>query len=132
MQTITIYKKNGTWMFDDESKSIKEEPFVMGFSELIDFILKEKNVWNGSHRGIDIEFSLEKEFDDMVEIEKIGDVDNDWALYEYKNIQGMLCPVTLQYLGKHPDFFYIRPVKNPFNMEFQITEKEDFQLSFDF
>ena len=112
-------------MFDDESKNIEKEPFVGGFSELIDFVLKEKKVWAGSHRGIDIEFSLEKEFHDMIEIKKVENMDHDWALYEYKEMQGTLCPVTLQYLGKHPDSFFIRPVKKPFKFEFELVLKED-------
>ena len=112
-------------MFNDDSKGIFEEPFVGGTSELIDFILKEKKVWSGSHRGIDIEFSLEKEAQDMVEITKVEDMDNDWALYEYKEMQGTLCPVTLQYLGKHPDSFFIRPMKKPFKFEFELVLKED-------
>ena len=119
--TLKIYKNQGIWMFDDESKNIEKEPFVGGFSELIDFILKEKGVWAGSHRGIDIEFSLEKEAQDMVEITKVEDMDNDWALYEYKEMQGTLCPVTLQYLGKHPDSFFIRPMKKPFKFEFELV-----------
>ena len=122
---LQIYKENGIWIFDDASKIIEKEPFVGGFSELIDFILKEKGVWAGSHRGIDIEFSLEKESADMVEIKKVENMDNDWALYEYKEMQGTLCPVTLRYFGHHPDSFFVRPVEKPFNIEFQINLKED-------
>ena len=118
--TLTIYKTNGTWMFDDESKQILEEPFVGGFSELIDFVLKEYKVFNGAHRGIDIEFSLENESDNMVKIEKVEDLDDNWARYKYKNLEGLLCPVTLQYLGKHPDYFYIKPNKKPFDVTFRI------------
>ena len=121
MMTLKIYKNQGIWMFDDESKNIEKEPFVGGFSELIDFILKEKGVWAGSHRGIDIEFSLEKEAQDMVEITKVEDMDNDWALYQYNDMQGTLCPVTLQYLGKHPESFFIRPMKKPFKFEFELV-----------
>jgi hypothetical protein len=130
MQTITIYKENGIWIFDDASKNIEKEPFVGGFSELIDYVLKERGVWAGSHRGIDIEFSLEKNFDDQIEIKKVEDMGDDWALYEYKDMQGTLCPVTLQYLGKHPDCFFIRPIKKPFTIEFQITENKDNPLPF--
>lgn len=121
---LQIYKENGIWIFDDASKNIEKEPFVGGFSELIDFILKEKGVWAGSHRGIDIEFSLEKESADMVEIKKVENMDNDWALYEYKEMQGTLCPLTLKYFGYHPASFFVRPVKKPFNIEFQINLNE--------
>ena len=36
----------------------------------------------------------------------------------------------LQYLGKHPNRFFIRPIKKPFNIEFQITENKDNPLPF--
>lgn len=120
MTTLKIYKKSGVWMFDDVDKDISEEPFVGGFSELIDFVLKEYNVFNGAHRGIDIEFSLVKESDDMVEIKKVENVENDWALYEYKDNRGLLCPVTLQYFGTHPNSFFIKPKKIPFDIDFNI------------
>jgi hypothetical protein len=61
----------GVWMFDDESKGIFEEPFIGGTSEIIDYILKERKIWNGSHRGIEMVFSDHKEFDKMVQFQKI-------------------------------------------------------------
>ena len=120
--TLTIYKKNGTWMFDDTSKNIKEEPFVGGFSELIDFVLKEYKVFNGAHRGIEIEFSREREDEEMIRIDRVEILTDDWARYQYKDMEGLLCPVTLQYFGEHPDFFYIKPNKLPFAMTFDIIK----------
>jgi hypothetical protein len=118
--TLTIYKDNGVWMFDDPEKGIEREPFVDGSTELIDFILKEFNLFQGSHRGIDLKFSLHQEEDDMVKVNKIKDMGDDWASYEYKNMTGSLCPVTLQYFAKHPDHFYVKPVKKPFDLNFKV------------
>jgi hypothetical protein len=120
MMTLTIYKTNGVWMFDDEEKGILQEPFVDGFTELIDFILKEFGLFQGSHRGIDIEFSATQDHPDMVKIEKIQDLGDDWASYRYKNMVGSLCPVTLEYLGKHPEYFFVRPIKKPFDLTFKV------------
>ena len=120
MTTLTLYKTNGVWMFDDLDKGIEKEPFVDGFTELIDFLLKEFNLFQGSHRGIDINFSLFQEEEDMVKIEKIKDLGDDWASYKYKDMVGSLCPVTLQYFGKHPDFFYVKPIKKPFDLTFKV------------
>lgn len=107
-------------MFDDPEKGIEKEPFVDGFTELIDFILKEAGLFQGSHRGIDVEFSLENERPNMFKIEKIKDLGDDWASYRYKDMVGSLCPVTLQYLTKHPDYFYVRPIKKDFKLEFMV------------
>lgn len=120
MITLTLYKTNGVWMFDDPEKGIEQEPFVDGFTELIDFILKEKDLFQGSHRGIDVEFSLIQEHPEMLKIEKVKDLGDNWASYRYKNMVGSLCPVTLEYFGQHPDCFYVNPIKKDFKLEFTI------------
>ncbi len=109
-------------MFDDEIQGIIEEPFVGGFSELIDFVLKEYHVFNGAHRGINIKFSLVNDEENMARIDKIDDLDENWARYSYKHHSGLLCPLTLQYFGKQPDYFFIKPQKIPFELEFQLVE----------
>jgi hypothetical protein len=126
--TLQIFKKAGIWMFNDESKGIFEEPFVGGTSEIIDYILKERKIWNGSHRGIQMLFSDHRESDDMVQFEKIEDLPDNWAKYEYKGIEGLLCPIALHYLGKHPESIFARFTKPPFNVEFQIVENKNHPL----
>lgn len=42
LYTITAYKKQQLWCFDDSSRNIKEEPFVCGASELIDKLVLDK------------------------------------------------------------------------------------------
>lgn len=121
---LQIYKENGIWIFDDESKSIFEEPFVGGTSEIIDYILKERESWNGSHRCIEMVFSDHKESDDMVQFQKIEDLPDNWAKYEYKGMEGLLCPLTLQYFGSFPESVWVNFIKKPFNIEFQINLNE--------
>jgi hypothetical protein len=36
--SLSAYVKNGTWMFDDESRDIKEEPFVAGADIMFDLM----------------------------------------------------------------------------------------------
>jgi hypothetical protein len=106
--SLTLYKDHGVWMFDDANKGIEREPFVDGSTELIDFILEEFGLPTSG--PIVVEFGLQRTHPEMVEIRKLEDTGDDWALYEYKGRQGALCPVTLVYLGSHPDRFYARPV----------------------
>jgi hypothetical protein len=122
---LQIYKENGIWIFDDASKNIEKEPFVGGTSEIIDYILKERKIWNGAHRGIEMVFSDHKESDDMVQFQKIEDLPDNWAKYEYNGVEGLLCPVTLRYFGSFPEKIYVNFIKKPFNIEFQINLKED-------
>jgi len=125
---LQIYKENGIWIFDDASKNIEKEPFVGGTSEIIDYILKERKIWNGSHRGIEMFFSDHRESDDMLQFQKIEDLPDNWAKYEYKGMEGLLCPLALRYLGKHPEGIFARFRKPPFNVEFQIVENEKYPL----
>jgi hypothetical protein len=87
---LTLYKDHEIWM--------------------IDFILEEFGFPTVGEPVV-VEFGLERTHPDMVEIRKLKDTGDDWALYEYKDCQGALCPVTLLYLGSHPDRFYARPVR---------------------
>jgi len=107
---LSLYKDHGVWMFDDADKGIEREPFVDGSTELIDFILEEFGFPTTGHPPVEVEFGLERTHPDMVEIRKMEDTGEDWARYLYKDREGALCPVTLLYLGSHPDRFFARPV----------------------
>lgn len=37
--TINVYKEGSTWYFDDNDRDIKREPFVLGASELITYLV---------------------------------------------------------------------------------------------
>ena len=58
MFSIDLYREEGTWLFDDESRNIKAEPFVMGASEVIQRYLDRKGL-GSLDKGVEIEFSLE-------------------------------------------------------------------------
>jgi hypothetical protein len=120
MKTLTIFRKNGTWMFNDSEKEIIEEPLVQGFGDIIDQILKDFNCFSGAHRGIEIQFSSEKESNDMVCVEKTRNLYADWAEYKYKDLIGDLCPVTCIYLDIHPEKIWVKPIKKNFNFSFKI------------
>jgi hypothetical protein len=105
---LTLYKDHGMWMFEDAEHGIDREPFVDGASELIDFLLDEFGF--PPDEPVVVEFGLERTHPDMVEIRKVEDTGDDWAVYQYKDRQGGFCPVTLIYLGSHPDRFFVRPL----------------------
>jgi len=107
---LSLNKDRGVWMFDDTDKGIEREPLVDGSTELIDFILEEFGLPTTGRLPVEVEFGLERTHPNMVEIRKVEDTGDDWALYDYKGNQGALCPVTLLYLGSHPDRFFVRPI----------------------
>ena len=105
---ITLYKDHDVWMFDYPGRGIEREPFVDGSTELIDFILEQFGF--STTEPVVAEFGLERAHPDMIDICKVEDTGDDWALCQYKDRQGALCPVTLVYLGCHPERFFVRPV----------------------
>ena len=121
---VKAYKENGIWFFDDDSHGIKEEPFICGSSDITDFILKEKGIFNGSHRGVKMYFSDQKESEDMVELKKIEDLPDKWARYVYQGMEGLLCPLALKYFGCHPQEIFIKFTKIPFFIDFQIVDSD--------
>lgn len=58
MFSINLYREDTTWLFDDESRLIKAEPFVMGASEVIQKYLNRKGL-GSLDKGVTVEFSLE-------------------------------------------------------------------------
>ena len=107
---LHLYKVGPTWMFDDPTHDITQEPFIEGSSEIIDSILRDFGCPTNGQDGVTVEFDLEKTHPDMVRIRKVCDLELDWARYEYNGLEGDLCPVTTAYLGQHPKSFYVRPV----------------------
>jgi hypothetical protein len=53
--SIVAYKRGTTWLFDDDSRGIQSEPFVMGASELIQRVLNSKG--QGRRKKVVITFS---------------------------------------------------------------------------
>lgn len=55
---ITLYRHGSTWLFDDDTRGIKAEPFVMGASEVIQKYLDRKGLGKRK-KGVIVEFSTE-------------------------------------------------------------------------
>lgn len=55
---ISAYRQGNTWLFDDESRGILREPFVMGASELIQKYLDKKGI--KKRKNVPLVFSTEE------------------------------------------------------------------------
>lgn len=86
MFEIEIYRDKYGWSFDDSSRGIKSEPFVLGASELITKYLKRKGMGKRK-KGIKVEFSTTPlpEFDFVLSVtEKCY----PWKLKDTKQVFG--------------------------------------------
>lgn len=55
---ISAYRQGNTWLFDDKSRGILREPFVMGASELIQKYLDKKGI--KKRKNVPLVFSTEE------------------------------------------------------------------------
>ena len=124
MLSLSVYRFSGCWCFDDETRGLHAEPFVLGMSEIIDFVIS-KNCEPGLDRYsilfsadpfpksqgclVRTEFELGGAWYYRETAEPLKD-----ACYPVRVQQGWLCPATLKYFPKHPEkiFFRISALEN--------------------
>lgn len=111
MNIIFPYRHNDIWFFDDKSKGLKGEPFVLGIPKMIDIVLElqgirtdlaiftfSRNNFPNSHGY------LQKGYEDSggcwygVGSCKFGNIDET----------GWLCPATLLYFKDFPERIYFK------------------------
>jgi hypothetical protein len=99
LMQLNLYKKNSTWAFDDDKKSIVAEPFVLGMSEIITHHIPNKN-------ECEVIFSKEK-FPNCKTLTLLNEDSNGgWYIDEESSMKGWLCPVTRIYLEGIPKNIY--------------------------
>jgi len=121
--TINIiypYRKHNTWVFDDESRGLKAEPFVFGMSKIIDIIAYQVLC----DRKIDkfkLIFSRYGMPEFHAKLIKLKDKSLVGAWYKLDHIdtpnwierhpkwceRGWLCPATLLYFREYPEHIYL-------------------------
>lgn len=100
--TIFPYKKNSTWMFDDESRGLLMEPFVAGADTLLD------KVCGGKHEITAIFSPTEFPDHDFV-IEKTGGDESGTDYYcEKYNHKLWLCPALFCYITPAPAKLFVK------------------------
>lgn len=112
-QTIKPYRKAGHWMFDDDSKHLREERLFLGTGELLDAALKRARVWPGAHAGFKFHFS--DEANDQWERADFEALENGGAWYICREQRGLLSPILMGYFLSPPQtlWFRVRPMFEP-------------------
>lgn len=102
MKTLNLYKEGDTWYFDDESKQVKHEPFVMGISEMITEMVGEK-------KKAKVEFSSEEFEDKQFSLEWLmPENGGNWYGCKELGMAGWLCPVLYKYFDDAPKSLFLR------------------------
>lgn len=103
---IQPFKKYGTWVFNDESRNLVEEPFVVGIPEIINKIINDNDCNKFTLIFSDIEMPkydllLEK---DNSRINIVG----TWYKCEKLKKTGWLCPALNIYFPRSPEKIYLK------------------------
>ncbi len=107
-QEILVRKIGSSWIFDDESRGIKNEPFVLGSSEIIDMLLKRMN--RPRVKSVLLIFSDSDFRESTFALENTGEaIDGGrWYIETLSKMKGWLCPTTLCYFDHFPQTIYGR------------------------
>lgn len=103
---IRPYKKLGLWVFDDEARGLKEEPFVGGADTLIDIVTAEIPV---AHEGFALLFSTGEFPGASVRLDWLRpDLSGNTYWCEQLQMEGWLCPALLKYFEAPPQSLYVK------------------------
>jgi hypothetical protein len=107
--TITIYKWEGFWVFDDERVGLVKEGLINGTDLIIDRLVKDIPE---AHLGTDLTFSTQPfpgwEIDlSWSSAEESSEGGNWYYCWEY-NMYGWLCPSLYLYFTDTPKRLYIK------------------------
>jgi hypothetical protein len=104
---IAPYWLHGTWVFDDPSVGLVQEPFVAGVPEILDAMVAEVP---GSRSGFKLLFSdapfpgFHREF-----VRVRTEYGGTWyESVESAKSQGWLCPALFKYYPEAPERLYVR------------------------
>ena len=120
---LNAYRKNNTWMFDDESRDIREEPFVAGADIVFDFM--SGFAMDQSKDTCNIVFGATPipEYDLHVKLNRGDGYDGHFYNVEYfkqypesngikldglHGFEFWLCPALLAFFDKAPQNIYVK------------------------
>jgi hypothetical protein len=96
----------GTWVFDDPSAGLQQEPFVSGVPEMIEYLVKDIP---GARHGFQLLFSAapfpgyQKRL--VWTREEMG---GNWYALNDPPLEGWLCPALFRYFDRAPAQLYVQ------------------------
>ena len=107
IMVIAPYRHQGTWVFDDNSAGLVQEPFVAGVPEMIDVIVKDIPT---ADEGFRLLFSA-KPFPEYQKklIWLRGDQGGNYYRFEDSEMEGWICPRCSNITRQHPKSSMSKP-----------------------
>jgi hypothetical protein len=109
LMVIMPYRHAGTWVFDDASVGLKQEPFVAGIPEMIDAMVVDIP---DAEKGFRLLFSAQPFPGYTHKLEwRRGDSNGNWYYCEQYGREGWLCPGLFKYYDEAPKEIYVKAEK---------------------
>lgn len=95
-----------TWVFDDNTVGLHQEPFVSGAPEMIDYLVKDIP---DAKKGFRLIFSAEPfpGFQKRI-VWKREEMGGNWYASDEPPMEGWLCPALFRYFEQAPKELYIK------------------------
>lgn len=106
LYVIAPYWHAGTWVFDDASRGLCQEPFVMGIPEMIDDLVR---AIPDARSGFRLLFSAAPFPGYQRRVERVREeMDGNWYRADEPPIEGWLCPALFKFFDTAPPAIFVR------------------------
>ena len=103
---IAPYRHQGTWVFDDASAGLVQEPFVAGVPEMIDELVKDIP---DAEKGFRLTFSANPFPGHQKTLSWLrGDSGGNYYRMNEPPMEGWICPAMFKYYEKAPEKLYVK------------------------
>lgn len=103
---IAPYRHQGTWVFDDASAGLVQEPFVAGVPEMIDVLVKDIPQADDGFRLL---FSANPFPGYQKELKWLrGDMGGNYYALDDPPMEGWICPALFKYYETPPSHLYVK------------------------
>jgi hypothetical protein len=106
IMTIQPYRHAGTWVFDDPTVGLVQEPFVAGVPEMIDILVQDIPQASAGFRLL---FSASPFPGYAVKLDwRRGEYEGNWYHAPQYGMEGWLCPALFKYFAQAPRELYVK------------------------
>ena len=109
IMVIAPYWYSGTWVFDDKSVGLKQEPFILNVPDMINDLVKDIP---DARSGFKLLFSASPFPGYQVELEWVkSEFEGNWYRIKGQTLEGWLCPSLFKYFTMAPKSIFARAEK---------------------
>lgn len=106
IMTIAPYRHNGTWVFDDLSAGLVQEPFIAGVPEMIDVLVKDIQ---DAEDGFRLTFSAIPFPGHQRKLTwQRAEAGGNYYSIDDPAMEGWLCPAMFQYFREAPKELFVK------------------------